>query len=177
MTRQNPPRDERTLERRLAELERRLQVLETTPAIIPWQDIPAADVPWADVTFGAWIDITFNAGYSAALTGGLGFGRLAQYRFRSVGEIEMQGTVQKGTGAGGVGANGFANGDTPFQMPAGARPPQLVYYPIRCSAGGAANSYGVVGSEVQTGGNFIMRTNIANAPGWISLDGIHYEIA
>ena len=165
MTRQNPPRDERTLARTLKDILRRLQILETAPRLGAWQDIP------------------LNAGYAAALTGGLGFGYAPQYRFRSAREIELRGTIQKGTGAGGAGVNGFANGDSPFTMPTTptvpttTRPAQTVFPPIRCSAGGGASSYGVAGGELLNTGVFSYRTNIANTPGWIALDGIRYDIA
>lgn len=182
MTRQNPPRDERTLQRHLADTERRLKTMETTPAIIPWEDIPWQNIPWQNIpwqdqTFGAWQNLTLNSGYSAALTGGLGFGHLPQYRFRTNTEIELRGTIQKGTGAGGVGVNGFANGDSPFTLPSGARPAQTAYAAIRCSAGGAANSYGIVGMDLNNAGVFTFRSNIANAPGWLALDQIRFDIA
>lgn len=159
MTRQNPPRDGRIDRREIKDVLRRLRALETAP------------------TLGVWTAVPMNAGYSAALTGGLGFGHLAQYRFRTAREVELRGTVQKGTGAGGVGVNGFANGDTPFTMPAGTLPAQTVYYPIRCSAGGAASSYGVASCDLVSSGVFSYRSNIANAPGWIALDGVRYDIA
>ncbi|WP_242892413.1 hypothetical protein [Actinomadura litoris] len=158
MTRQNPPRDERSLRRELAELQRRLGVLETAPRI------------------GAWQTLTLNAGFTAALTGGLGFGYVPQYRFRSAREVELRGTIQKGTGAGGAGANGFANTDNPFTMPAEAWPAQTVYGPIKCSTVGGASSYGVVGGQMTNAGIFLYATGIANSPGWIALDGFRYEI-
>lgn len=161
MTRQNPPRDGRSLRRELADIYRRLRNLETTPRV------------------GGWYDLTLKAGYSAANPaggGGLGFGYLPQLRWLSRTQVELRGAIQKGTGAGGAGANGFAGGDSALTLPSEAWPAQIVFAPIRCSSGGGAASYGVAGSQISAAGVLTYQTGIANAPGWIALDGVLYDI-
>ncbi|KAB2347359.1 hypothetical protein [Actinomadura rudentiformis] len=154
MTSQNPPRDERFAQRELAALRRRLHALETTPRI------------------GPWVAITLASGYSTSVAGGY----TPSYRFRSRLEVELRGGVRKGTGAGGVGVNGFANGDTMATLPAEIRPAQTIHAVVVGATTGAAASYGVFRVIITSAGALQWHSGIAAAPGWIALDGIRYDL-
>jgi hypothetical protein len=160
VTRQNPPRDERSLIRRFADLDRRLHALETGPRI------------------GVWSDLTpyLVAGYSAAATGAYGAGYMPQYRFRLRTEIELRGTIQAGTGAGGTGANGFDNADSFINLPSGTWPLQTVHATVVGATGGGTASAGVFRIVISNAGVITYHNNVGSAPGWIALDGVRYSL-
>lgn len=151
--RQNPPRDERTQARRLKELERRLHILETTSTVTPWTPI------------------ALNAGYSARDAA-----RPPAYRFLSATRVELRGTINKGDGSGGVGANGFANSDTPFTLPSGLDmwPSGLVRFAAACMT--RASNFGVCYLDLSVAGVATFRTSAAHDPGFVSLDGWSYDV-
>ena len=120
--------------------------------------------------------MTLAAGYSASIDGNYGQGYRPAYRVVDSRTVELRGTVQKGTGLGGVGANGWADADVCATLPAEVRPAETAHAPIAGATTGAANSYGAFQVRVTTGGAVTFKSAIAAAPGWIALDGVRYDL-
>lgn len=127
---------------------------------------------------GPWVSIAtagyFNAGFSD-FTAAAGSGYACAYRFLSPNDVELRGTMHKGTGAGGVGANGFAGGDIPITFPGALnlRPAGQIQYSGGCQS--RAGNMGNYRAQLSAAGNLSFQTDVAHDPGWISIDGWHYS--
>lgn len=122
---------------------------------------------------GVWTGLSFNAGYSnLTAAGGTGFN--CEYRMLNDDTVELRGTMHKGTGAGGAGANGFAGGDTPITLPAAIRPAEQIQYAGGCQS--RAANFGTYRMQISAAGNMSFQTSAAHDPGWVSIDGWRYSL-
>ncbi len=124
---------------------------------------------------GTWTALFpfYNAGYSD-LSAAAGFGFFVEYQKLCEGLIVLRGTMHKGTGAGGAGANGFAAGDIPMTLPVGLRPPQQMQYAGGCQA--RAANFGTYRMQISAAGNISFQTSAAHDPGWVSVDGLRIPL-
>lgn len=139
--------------------------LFVTGAIEQTTDDFSGSVMCADT---GWTNLGFNAGYSAQV-GGVGF--VPAWRWLSPYSVQIRGTVKKGTGAGGAGANGMANGDQPFSgLPAAIQPAEVINTACACQA--RASNYGVCRMQINTNGTIVFSTSAAHDPGWVDFNVI-----
>lgn len=130
--------------------------------------VSAPDQDGAILVAGPWVDLTLNPGYSAR-----GGSYRPQGRMLGPNTVQLRGTVNKGTGAGGLGANGFAAGDQPFVLPAGMRPAATIYRAVGCQV--RASNFGTAQLQIGAGGVCTFQTSAAHDPGFVSLDGWEFD--
>lgn len=121
---------------------------------------------------GTWVSLAqyYNAGYSDDPAG-----YPAAFRYVNKDTLQLRGRVRKGTGAGGAGANGFANGDTPLTLPVGFRPLLTINWTAACQS--MPTNFGTARLQLNTAGALQFATGVAHAPGWFDMTGFMYDPA
>ncbi|MFF5451888.1 hypothetical protein ACFY40_11685 [Streptomyces sp. NPDC012950] len=125
-------------------------------------DVRMADGTWQALSPGAWIPLSFAAGY-AARTG------LPSYRIVN-GSVEFRGTFQRSAGG------AFTKGATftIMTLPAAARPTSFRYFIARTEW--AADMYGGVEVAIDGTVNVGIPNTAGTAASWMSLDAIRYSL-
>lgn len=132
---------------------------------------------WNSNLWGPWTAVTMKSGYvahDASVSGGFGF--VPSYKVKPSGQVELRGTIAQSSGTAFT-----TSGVTVATIPASYAPAQQVSGLV--AAGTGTGSMWSVRLDVMPTGDIIFRVTSGYAgagttqgPGWITLDGIHFDI-